>query len=398
MGLFDDITGVLNNPAVQTLLPAALGAGAGALTAPRMGGTRGAVGAALGGAEQGLIQGQQVKNQAALASSLMGYRQLEGQKLTAALQTAQAHDAANQDLLTHMLGSPEGKRVLGSYGINTPDDIAGQRFDPKTMHDILTDYQKQTAPQTGLKQIIGPDGNPTWVKAADAVGQQAPQPTVLTMEGGTPVVTARSKAIGKEGVPPASITPKPETPEARAKTIAETDEAKARTEAIKKGKVSVVKGDDGYYHELHPDGSDVRSDVKVATPTKWELKPAGDGFYHRINAATGEDVKTDAAIVPKAPPKGQTPEQRIGTIASTIKKLTPTSYEVESVSNDDEVTLKYNGLIAYGHPDIKVKVPGAHELGGAHPVTGAGLPEGAADNGDGTWTLPDGTKVKPKSG
>lgn len=417
MGLLDDITGVLNNPTVQTLLPAALGAGAGALTSPRMSGTRGAIGNALGGAAQGLSQGvqnanrtQAVANQTALVPAEQAQLAAETQRLQSLKaqqdMTLKSETAiqAQADLIT----DPTEK---AKYVADPASWFAGKQAEQGKPANILFLKAHGYADTTAL-QGLDPAQLQGMVKQVAQAHADGLKPQVLDTDKGAMMLTAdptdpakfKMNPLGVSLTKPAATKFAPVPLEGGGIGAFDYATGKVSDTGMKgapkgAGASKLVKGDDGFYHEVRPDGSDVKTEVKIPAPVKWDLKATGDGFFHRINAATGEDVKTDAATIPKTPPKGQTPEQRQGTIASTIKKLTPTNYEIESISPDDGVTLKYNGIIPYGHPDIKVKVPGASELSKApHAATGEGLPEGSTLNDDGTWTLPDGTKVKPKSG
>lgn len=82
-GILAGISNVLQNPAVQELLPAVLGAAGGVLTAPRRGGVGGSIGRGLLGGAQGLEEGQKAALEQQRASA-------EQQKLPGDLQETAA--------------------------------------------------------------------------------------------------------------------------------------------------------------------------------------------------------------------------------------------------------------------------------------------------------------------
>lgn len=158
-GIMDSITSVLQSPAVQELLPTALGAAGGFLTTPRRAGFGGAVGRGLQGAAQGITQGQEALAKAGeLKAEQQRYNLLNQQ-----VQTALQQNATDQPTLAQIAQTQAGG-MFGKmlYGDKAPDF---SKLSAPTLRSLnektLGAYEafwKGQKPNIQVKTAQGPDG------------------------------------------------------------------------------------------------------------------------------------------------------------------------------------------------------------------------------------------------
>lgn len=260
-GFMDSITSVLQSPAVQELLPTALGAAGGFLTTPRRAGTGGAIGSSLLGASQGLYQAQQAGYRQMLTKHYALMDQISQKNLDSmnALQkaydalspadkkayptpdiyaTAMSHQAIDRmdaqslhDTLAQQFNTPDGKKRLAGAGFTDPSQLP---YD-KAALDMIS---KQISPPSAYEQAsLGIEQERTKQEASheaaeesheraeeglerSRIGQEAStasrelalrreeEPLVAIADPSSPSgyrEVTRAKAIGQPAPPPASM-------------------------------------------------------------------------------------------------------------------------------------------------------------------------------------------------
>jgi hypothetical protein len=331
MGLLD----VLQNPAVEALLPAVLGAAGGALSSPRLAGGRGAIGRGLLGAGEGLTSGIQTAQQQQRLTMEQQRQQPELNEIQARTQELQQQAKMNEVILGN-------EQLKSKYAESLPEDQRAQFItDPKSFFDRQMMVKAVPGNLAALKQIGLPAEaiaglgqldpatlHDVTVKALDAhlAGRESDLQKLhdAYKTAGMPEVNAwKQAAMDLKAAPAIAVTderamqqrlteaarPRPGRVEPGADglyhvinpmTGADTPttvKAPARTATT-----AIEKGDDGLYHVINKmTGEDTPTKVKApATVSGIKMVPADDGFYHRVNLATGEDTKLDI----KVPEKG----------------------------------------------------------------------------------------------
>jgi hypothetical protein len=204
-GFLSGIGDLLNNPAVQQLLPAALGAAGGALTSPRLSGARGAIGRGLVGGAEGLAAGQQTaaySQEAKLRQAQLQHTQIEDKVASFNLNKAQQDQQRLADLRTQnpsLSGLSDAdlyNQVSLLPGIKRQLMIAAKNPDPKmqpftsklqnvdlnsldydSAKSLFTAYTTyKEAPGEPLVQVQSAKGQNIWVPRSQAVNQAVAPP------------------------------------------------------------------------------------------------------------------------------------------------------------------------------------------------------------------------------
>ena len=379
MGLLNDIGGVLTNPAVEALLPTALGAVGGALTSPRLAGSRGALGnAALGGA-QGLESGMRTATNAQeiglrqqeLAENIK-YRDLMMKQASDALAKQDKSLPTLHQMLISQMASPIGKQLFGETV--TPDNINSLDYDSTTKQlEAIDKAHTEFIKSGGQTQIvtgpptIGPDGKPHITRQL-----------VRKSDGSTLANFDMGVAYER---PPVEVMLPVETPEGA--VYEPRSEAAGRPVGVRPTAASERPNFKTY---SLPDGSTKTIDINSEdpgedwTPYKAPASTAGkdDPAVKAARAEYDRQVKenTDAG-------KGV-----VGGVESALGRIP----HPDLPKNFDDYLNSPEGQKAIN--DYRANIGTLP----AHARTGAGLPKGSKDNGDGTWTLPDGRTVRPKGG
>ena len=136
-------------------------------------------------------------------------------------------DPNNFDVLFEPPAEPQKPMTL------TPGSVV---FDPATNQPIYTAPRApQAAPSPNLVQVIGPDGQPRYVRSEDAIGMtpyRPPSGPLVTITGpdGQPVMVPREEAVGAAPfVPPKEANP---LPTSALKMVNENQEQLSITEGI----------------------------------------------------------------------------------------------------------------------------------------------------------------------
>ena len=354
MGLLDGLDSVLTNPAVEALLPAALGAAGAGLTSPRRAGTRGAIGSALSGGAQGLAEGMRTAAESQNQQQELALKQqrqaAEMQQLAVQTQGLQTQNEQNQLILGN-------EQVKQKYIQSLPPDKQALFIaDPKGYLDL--ELATKAAPASiaalkatgkyspeALKAFAGLDPvtlHDITGKALDAytAGKETDLQKVhdgYVKSGMSDMKAWQQAAMDLKAAPQIAVT------EARGETT--LDAITARGEETRK------------------------TNAAKPAPTKWQV--GADGYYHGLGV--GADGKpTDVKSPVKAPPKGQSVFQANKTIVDSIKNATPKDYIVSSIDPDDTVHYTYGGMIKIGHAPQSRKVPGAYAMSQAAGTEAAG--------------------------
>jgi len=159
-GFLDSLSGVLQSPAVQQLLPAALGAASGFLTTPRRAGAGGAIGNALGGAAQGITTGGVLAARTQELQQNAAHYALLNQQVARALQDRSTDQPVVAGMLNTIAQSPISKIF---YGNQPPPDFS--KVSPETGREMLKSqmvafeqYMKGEKPTFQHVTGSGPDG------------------------------------------------------------------------------------------------------------------------------------------------------------------------------------------------------------------------------------------------
>lgn len=158
-GIMDSITSVLQSPAVQELLPTALGAAGGFLTTPRRAGFGGAIGRGLLGAAQGITAGQESLAKAGELKAEQERYQLLNQQVQTALQQNATDQPTLAQIAQTQAGGTFGKMLYG----DKPPDFS--KLSAPTLRELnaktlgaYEQFWKGQAPKVSYHTMQGPDG------------------------------------------------------------------------------------------------------------------------------------------------------------------------------------------------------------------------------------------------
>lgn len=179
-GIMDSITSVLQSPAVQELLPTALGAAGGFLTTPRRAGAGGAIGRGLLGGAQGLTTGAEAVAQTNEATQMAQHYQLLNQQAQQALKDRTTDQPVLSDMLTTIGNSPMGDMIYGKG--NRPDFSKLSPETAKTMlgsqMSMMQNYWKGQKPN--IHYVQGDmKGQPYWYQIAQNPSGGPPEMTPI---------------------------------------------------------------------------------------------------------------------------------------------------------------------------------------------------------------------------
>lgn len=230
----DSLTSVLQSPAVQELLPTALGAAGGFLTTPRRAGLGGAIGGGLLGAAQGLTTGQEAMARTTEAQQMAQHYALVNQQAQQAIKDRKTDQPTLAGLVKSYQDGPLGDAL---YGKGQPRPDLSQAS-PDTLMQV---YKEDTAAFDSLMKGEKPNlhyiqgdlkGQPYWFQVAQSAAGGPPQTTPIAPVYQDPNKQALTKAeIDRANAQTGSATAATDLSRTRNQQLQQTGGVKPETPA-----------------------------------------------------------------------------------------------------------------------------------------------------------------------